>query len=134
MATVSPISGGQSATQLAFQQLRLQLAQRNADQAQQTAKALQDQANSARVAANRAQENARSLEVQSAQAQENAGRARQGLAALKTSGQYQIQLAPTVENAPQAAAPTPAVQAAPQNPPVVNSEGQVTGTVISVTA
>lgn len=135
MATVPSISGAQSASQFVFQQLKLQQAQRSADQAGQEAQALQNQANSARLTAQRAQENARALEVQSGQAQENAGRARQGLAALKSLSQFQTQLSGTLEKVAQAQdSVTPPPPPPQTSQPVVNTDGQVIGATVNVTA
>jgi hypothetical protein len=57
-----------SVTQFGWQQLKLQQAKRSADQAEQTAQMLQQQASVAKQEADRAQENARALGVQSDQA------------------------------------------------------------------
>lgn len=133
MATISSISGAQSAAQSGLQQLKLQQAKRDAEQAEQTASALQAQARDAQQRAGEAQENARSVTAQSDQAQANAGQARQGLAVVRAIGQMQTQLTNVVAQVtgklavPEPAAPTPV-------PPVVNAQGQVTGTVINTTA
>lgn len=91
MASVS----GTSAIQYGAQQLRIQQAQRSAAQAEQNARALEAQADSARLTAARAEEDARSLEVQSGQARSVAGRVRQGLAAMKSVAEMQQNLAGT---------------------------------------
>ena len=136
MAILSSTAGAQSASQFGWEQLKLQQAQRSAEQAQQTAQSLQGQAQDAQRTADKAQENARSLSVQADQAQSNAGRAEQGLAAIKTNGQAQAQLTNALN---QAAQPQQTVQpaAAPvqQKPaPVVNVQGQTTGRVINTSA
>ncbi len=83
MATgLSPTSGAQAATQAGYQQLKLQQARRNAEQAEQTAQGLRAQASAAQQTANQAQETARSLSTQADQAKFSAGQARQGLAAI----------------------------------------------------
>lgn len=135
MAIESSTSSIQSATQSGWQQLKLQQARRNADQAEQTARSLQAQALDAQKTADQEQENARSLTVQSDQAQSAVGRARQGLAALSSLSQMQVQLTRVadqviekVQNA-QPAAPAPESSA-----PVVNTQGQLTGTVVNTTA
>jgi hypothetical protein len=134
MAILSTASGAQSAAQYGWEQLKLQQAQRNADQAQQTAQSLLVQAQDAQRTADRAQDNARSLSVQAEQAQTNAGQAAQGLAAIKTVDQMQSQLITVVDQVvqrQQKSLPTP-----PQQPstPVVNTQGQTTGRVINTTA
>ena len=136
MAILSSTAGAQSASQFGWEQLKLQQAQRNAEQAQQTAQSLQAQAQDAQRTADKAQDNARSLSVQADQAQSDAGRAEQGLAAIRTNGQAQTQLT----NALNQAAPQPAVQPAAAAPvqqkpaPVVNAQGQTTGRVINTSA
>lgn len=137
MAILSSTTGAQSAAQFGWEQIKLQQAQRNADQAQQTAQSLQAQAQDAQRAADRAQDVARSISVQADQAQTNAGRAVQGLAAIKTSGQSQIQLANVVDQVVQRqqnAQPVPPTQPQQNAPPVVNTQGQTTGRVINTTA
>lgn len=131
MASISSVSGAQSG----LQQLALQQAVRVADQAELTARSLQGQARAAQQDANRADENARAIATQANQAQVNAGLARQGVAVIKTIGQMQTQIEGVVAQVTgkQHAAE---VAARPQNPtpPVVNAQGQVTGTVINTTA
>ncbi len=137
MASVSSTS---SANQYGLQQLSVLQAKRTADQAEQTAQSLKVQASAAQRVADQAQENARSLGVQSEQAQAKAGQARQGVAALNSAQQGISQLSTVVDQVldrdktsvsavsttPQAASATPA--------PVVNTQGQVTGTIINTTA
>lgn len=131
MATVSSTS---SANQYGWQQLKLQLAVRNAEQAEQTAQALKVQANDAQRVAERAQENARSLFVQSNQAQEKAGQARRGLAALGAAQQGVAQLSKIVDQVLlRQQASTPTTQGS-STVPVTNSQGQVTGKIINTTA
>ena len=135
MATISSLSAAQSAAQSGLRQFRLQQAQRNADQAEQTARSLKAQARDAQQTANQAQENARSIAVQADQAQVDVGQARLGLALTRTVGQMQTQLSSVATQAaeklksPQAAAPTPSPVL-----PVINAQGQKTGTVINTTA
>lgn len=129
MATVSSTSGSQ-ANQYGWQQVKLQQAKRNADQAEQNAQFLQVQAGEARRVADRAVENARSLSVRSDQAQTDAGRARQGLAAIQSVNQMQMQLGRVADQAiqkQQAASSTAPTESAP----VVNTLGQLTGTVVN---
>jgi len=135
VASISSISGAQSAAQSGLQQLRLQQAERNAAQAEQTARSLQAQAGDAWQRASRAQEDARSVTAQADQAQANAGQARLGLAVIRTVDQMQTRLTNVVGQVTEQlkiaepAAPT-------QSPalPVINAQGQVTGTVINTTA
>jgi chromosome segregation ATPase len=137
MASISSISGAQSAAQSGLQQLRLQQAKRNAEQAEQVANSLQAQARDAQQRASEAQENARSISAQSDQARTTAGQARQGLAALSTGSQMQSQLSQVVGQVVEkqkAAEPPPVAAAKSPAPPVTNTQGQVTGTVINTTA
>lgn len=137
MAIASSTSTLPSATQDAWSQLKLQQAKRDADRAEQNAQALQAQAQDAQRIADRAETVARSLGVQADQAQSEAGRARQGLAALSSLGQMQTlvdhvsnqvtqRLQSTLQNAPASSQASTA--------PVVNTQGQVTGTVVNTTA
>ncbi len=112
-------------------QIQQQQAQRNADQAEQRARALQAQARQAQSVADHAQENARSLKMESSQARVDADSARRGVVAMKSAsevgqgiGELRAQLAGA---AAEPAASQPAA-------PVVNAAGQTTGTRINVTA
>jgi hypothetical protein len=136
------------------QSLRAEQARRNAERAEQAAQALHAQAKGAQRQADRAQENARDLTVRSAAAESAAGQARQGLAALDSANRALTRLGQTVaraaagkeEPAPSPAAsaasavstppsgPTPAAQALTPPRPVVNTSGQVTGTLINLVA
>lgn len=118
-------------TQAAFQQLKLQQARQNAERAEQTARSLQSQAADAQRAADRAQENARDLSVRSSRAQGEAGRARQGLAMIRSVNEMKAELSTllTRVEAPANEAengPAATVAAAP----VINTSGQLTGTMI----
>jgi hypothetical protein len=119
----------QSVTQTALQQLKVQQARQNAERAELAARSLRAQANAAQDEAERAQENARSLSVRSRQADSAAGQARQGVALIESTSQMQARLADIAGQVSerQADAATPA-------PPVVNTSGQVTGTVVNTTA
>jgi len=135
MAIDSSTSGLQSVTQFGWQQLKLQQAKRSADQAEQTAQILQQQASAAKQEASRAQENARSLAVQSDQAQSFAAKARQGLAAISTGGSMQSQMTYVVDQVVQRQQNVQAGAATQAKPSVtVSSHGQTTGTVINTTA
>ena len=144
MTTVSSASSAQTVqpASAGFSQLRLQQARRNAEQADFAARALQAQASSAQRTAAQAQENARSLSVQSDEAQTVAGRARQGLHALDSANAAFTRIGKAIEQVPPVAEkPTaPPVQAAPAPTPaptaspVLNNEGQVTGTLVNTSA
>ena len=84
--------------------------------------------------ADRAQENARSLQVESNSARSDAGEARRNLSAMKSLEGVQTQLSDVrqqIGKILQPAAPT-ADTASPA--PVVNALGQETGTLVNVTA
>lgn len=132
MASVSSTS---SANQYVLQQLSVQQAKRSADLAEQAAQSLKAQANEAERVAYREQENARSLSVQSDQAQAKAGQIRQGLVALNSQQQGTSQLSQTLDHAlSRQLAPASTTQTASTSPaPVVNTQGQITGTIISTT-
>jgi len=115
-----------------WSQIQQQQAKRNADQAEQQARALQSQARQAQSVADRAQENARSLKLESSQARVDADNARRGAVAMKSLnetqqgiGELRTRLAEAVQ-IPAASSQTAA--------PVVNSSGQMTGTQVNVTA
>lgn len=134
MASVSSTSG---ANQYGWQQLKLQQARRNADQAEQVARSLKYEANAAQRVADRAEENARVLGVKSDDAQVKAGQARQGLAALSSEQQAGKLLANKVDQVlgRQQATATPSTGAAnASGSAVVNAQGQVTGTIINIQA
>ena len=112
-------------------------------------------AGNAQRSADQAQENARALEVQSSQASDIAGRARQGLAVIKSAQEAQSSLGATADRVVKAqqstetaitSKVTPAVPAAVSTPtatpfvpsstasPVVNTQGETTGRFINTTA
>jgi hypothetical protein len=127
----SSASGIQLANQSAWQQFKLLQAERNADQAEQQARVLRSQADLAQRNADRAQENARSLQVDAGQAESTAGEARRGVAMVKTVEDSLTRMSATYDRMAQ-------VRAAPADTAVggavVNSQGQVTGQVVSVAA
>lgn len=130
MAAISSTAGMQSATQAGLQQLKVQQAKQNADRAEMAARSLRAQADAAQSEADRAQENARSLYVRSDQAATAAGKARQSVAMIQSAGEMGVRLASTVSQAAERqteSQPVPTV-------PVVNTSGQVTGTVVNTTA
>jgi hypothetical protein len=138
VASVSSSSTIESAVRSGFQQLRVQEARRNAVQAEQAARALEAQARSAQRVADRADENARSLTVQSDAARVDAGRARQGVAYLDSASRSVQQLGDFVSQVAERQRvvddASPPVAAAVPASPVVNTQGQVTGTLVSTTA
>ncbi|HEY6898485.1 MAG TPA: hypothetical protein VI279_14595 [Rhodocyclaceae bacterium] len=134
MASVSPSTGAQAATQYGFEQLKLQQAKRTADQAELTAQVLRGQAVDAQREADQAQENARSLSVKSDRAQAVAGQARQGVAAIKTAGGVVQQVIHVVDQALGREAGAQTTSTTGVSSPVVNDKGQVTGKLINTTA
>lgn len=130
MAAISSTAMMQSATQVALQQLKVQQAKQNADRAEMIARSLRAQADSAQREAERAQEKARILYIRSDQAETAAGKARQGVAMIESAGEMRMRLANTVTQAVERVAGVQPGAAAP----VVNASGQVTGTVLNVTA
>lgn len=135
MAGISSLSGVQSAVQSGARQLRLQQAERDARQAEQIAQALQGQAHDAQLKSRDAQEEARAIASQADQAQSTAGQARRGLAAIRSVGELHGRLSDTLDQV--AERQNSAVPATPPQgaaPPVINAQGQVTGSVINTTA
>jgi len=135
MASVSSLSGTSSVAFSGLSQLRVQQAQRNAEQADLAARALAQQAREAQRIALDAQENARSLSAQASQAETSAGQARLNLAEIRSGEQVQVQLSASVGKVSEAltvAPPATPVQSSPA--PVVNTQGQLTGTVVNTTA
>lgn len=141
MDAVSSLS---SANEYGLQQLRMQQARRDADQAEQAARSLRAQADGAQRVAEEAQESARTLGVQSDQAEARAGQARQGLASVASTQQAITQLTKGVNQAVVSEPVVPVVQPSPQGgkaavatagaAPVVNAQGQVTGTIVNTSA
>lgn len=133
---VSASSGLQSPGSGIWGQIQQQQAQRNADQAEQQARALQDRARQAQVVADRAQENASALKVQSSQAQDTAESARRGVVAMKSRDDMLVQLDQRVGKVAEAlTGQSPVAQVgAPAPQPVTNAQGQTTGTLVNVTA
>lgn len=135
MPNVSSVSG---ANQYGWQQLKLQMAQRNADQAEQMARALREKANQAQQVADQAKEEARSLAVQASQADTAAGQARHGVAEIKARQQTVSQLSSTVDQVLgwlQAGASIPVTTMTIANPYTAgNTPEQGKGTIINTTA
>lgn len=110
----------QSATQNGVQQAKLQEAKRNAERAENVAQSLQASARDAESAANRADQEARTLSAQANQATSDARGARQNVAALTNEQQRsKSQQVTQVKFSPA---------------PVLNTQGQLTGTVVNTTA
>lgn len=133
---VSASSGMQSPSGGIWAQIQQQQAQRNADQAEQQARALQARARDAQAVADRAQENASSLKIQSSQAQDNADSAQRGLVAIRSRESMLTQLDRQVAKVVDAVAPRSESVPEPKvaNVPVTNAMGQTTGTLVNVTA
>ena len=135
MAIAPSASSLGSVTQFGWQQLKLQQAKRNADQAEQTAQILQQQASVAKREADRAQENARSLGVQSDQARSHAVRARQGLAGLASGASSQAQLTYVIDQAVQRQSTTQSTPARQDKfSSSASTQTSTTGTIINTTA
>lgn len=126
MATAISASG--SAISFGTDQLRVQQAKRNADQAEAAARALRRAATSAQQAADSAQEDARALQVRSNQAQVDAGQARQQVTSLQSvrtvQEGFETVRSQIAEGLKSLDAPAP----------TVNAEGQTTGMLVNVTA
>ena len=124
------ISNTPGITTAAFAQMQQQQAQRAAEQAEQRAQSLQAETRRARADAERAQDRVRTLEVETSQAERTAERARGGIAASESLQQLDGQLS-TLQEDIRSTFPTPA-DGEPPPRPVVNAQGQLTGTVINV--
>lgn len=131
MASISSLSGEQSVAQSGLQQIRLQQAERNAQQAERTARDLRAEARDAQQKAGEAEDEARSITSEADQAQADAGKARQGLAAVKGAARLSDAGRQGTEGLKIAEPATPSRSLAP---PVINTRGQLTGTVINTTA
>lgn len=134
----SSVSGTQGLSSGIWAQLQQQQVQRVADRAEQKARALRAQASQAQSVADRAQENARSIKLQSEQARGVAANARTDLASMKSMdtvrsqlGEWHAQLS-TALGAEGISSTSPSATNTAQ--PVLNAEGQATGTLLSVTA
>jgi len=127
----SSASGVQLANQSAWQQFKLSLAERSADRAEQQARALRSQADSAQREANLAQDSARGLQAAAGKAETRADQAWRGVATVKTVEDMGTRLSAIYDRVAQ-------VQTVPTetttSDTVVNSQGQVTGQVVSVAA
>lgn len=133
MATAALSSGSGIAGGL-WAQIQQQQAQRNADQAEQKARTLQNQASEAQSQADRAQERARGLKVDASQAQNDAGEARRNVETLDSVTQTNSSLETLRGKVAEAVDTLTPKDAASTLAPVVNAYGQQTGTVINVSA
>lgn len=147
MAVTSATSNSLSVAQLGMQQLRVQQAKQNAERAESAARSLRSQADAAQREASQAQENARSLNMRSDQAQSVASQAHQGMAAMRSQTDMQVRLSNTVDqvverasvsvadaNATNSNESASSVAEQHTSQPVVNTSGQLTGTVVNTTA
>lgn len=128
---------------VAWGQLQQLQAQRNADQAEQRARSLQNMAQSAQREADQAQNNARTLRVDSTQARGEADTARRNLASMSGMNEVSKQLGelreqignalaePVGESAAATSAPAPSRAPATT---YTNAQGQATGSLVNVTA
>lgn len=128
------LSSASGVNQSGLQQLQLQQARRSADQAEQNARSLRNQADNAQRAAIQAQEGARSLHLAANQAQERAGQARQGVAAQESFAQTSEQLGELYVRVAEKFQVVESPQVVAVSPAVVNAQGQVTGGNINETA
>lgn len=135
---LTSISGSQALGGAVWAQIQQQQVARAADQAEQKARALRAQASSAQASADRAQQNARSLKVQSEQAQGEANGARLNLATMRSVGELQTrfgdlraQLSSALTSSHTAVTDS---AASGQAKPIINTSGQTTGSLLSVTA
>lgn len=126
------ISGAQGSSSAALGQLQMQQAQRNAEQAEQRARALQTQARAAQQEAVQAQSNARELQTSSVQARGDADNARRNVSTLQSVGEVNTQLGALREQIANVLTPPAIETAAPAA--YTNVDGQATGTLINVTA
>lgn len=127
MAISSSATSAQTIAPAVWQTLQLQLAQRNADQARQNARNLQAEAAQAQASADQADQQARAIGRDAQQAQFVAGQADRNLTTAQSGVQVQAFVSRLAQNVHQA------VQTL-QAPPVVNTQGQVTGQVVNVKA
>jgi len=130
---IAASAAGPSPDSGAWAQIQLRLAQRNADRAEQQARALRAQADEAQTVASQAQENARALRVESSQARIEADSAERGVVALKSLnevaralGELRAQATPARQSPVFVQQAMPAVE--------INPFGQTTGTLVNVMA
>lgn len=135
MAAISSLSGAQTAPQSGLLQFKLQQATRVAEQAEQLARSLQAEVSAAQQAAATADENARAVATEANQAEVVAGQARADVTAIRSASQAQAQQTNAVSlQAETLKVLEPAIKSRPSAPPIINTQGQVTGTVVNTTA
>jgi len=135
MATISSLSGASSAPQSGLLQVKLQQATRAAEQAERVARSLRAEVSVAQQAAARADENARAVATEANQAEVIAGQAQADVTAIRSASNAQAQQTTAVSlQAETLKALEPAIKSLPSAPPVINTQGQVTGTVVNTTA
>lgn len=135
MAGISSLSSSQSIAQSGLRQYRLQQAERNVQQAEQTARELAAAARDAQRKASEAQQEARAITGQADDAQAYAGETRRDLAAARTAGDLRAQASDVVD----AGAVKPGIAELSSATPnltlaIFNSQGQRTGGLISTVA
>ena len=135
MSAISVIPASQSTSAGSSLQTALQQAKRAADQAESTAQALDAQAGDAQAVASSAQNYASALSVQAGEAQLNVGWTQQSLAAIETAGQLNTRISTALTNVINVQQSKVATVSVPiPKPPVVNTQGQVTGKIINTSA
>lgn len=115
-----------------WQQMQSQQAQRVADQASQTARALQAQARDARSAAERAQQSARDVEIRADQAQEHAVQAHQNVQTAQAYTDGRSQMADVYTQLPQVVSHN--TQSVTPSQAAVVTSTQSVGTIVNTTA
>lgn len=138
VASISPISGATSISS-SSSQFKLQQAKRDVERAEQKARSLEAQASDAKQQASQAARYAGAVASQADLAQANAGQARQTLAVIKTTAQLQAQLVNQLKDVVAQTSKTqdsaePAAASQVTVAPVINTTGQLTGTVVNTTA
>lgn len=128
------IAGTSGAISAAFAQMQQRQAERSAELAEQRARSLQTETRQAKAEAERAQEQARTLEVETDQAVSEAGRARSGVLATETLQELDTRLDALRTSINTAFPPAGEPPGASPARPVLNAQGEVTGTVINVSA
>ena len=131
---VASLTSSPGASGALWSQIQQQQAQRNADQAEQNARSLRVAARAAEAVANRAQENARTVRVESSQADSRSNQASQNLASLKSLADVQSGFDALRQEISSVLSAEPITPATVPVAPVINTSGQETGTLISVTA
>ncbi len=135
MSAISSISASQSVNSTSSLQAALQQAKRTANQAETEAQTLEAQAANAQQAASSAQGYASALNIQAGQAQLNVGYTQQDLDAVETAGQLNTEISSVISNVIDVQRSIPASISVPiPKPPVVNTQGQVTGKIINTSA